>query len=155
MMIDWQRRNLSGELYSAASNKLLSLFKWEEGRERKFKSKGLMLIQISVLKYDYIIEYDHRGYIFSECTSHHSRTGAHDLCWTHHDGLGQAVVWRADGAQGTSEQPPLSGRDGGRGKGQAVQLCVGASPERPVDQRPLPLKRLLLTGLCRRKSCGR
>ncbi|KAG7240354.1 hypothetical protein INR49_026925 [Caranx melampygus] len=64
--------------------------------------------------------------------------------------LGQAVVWRADGAQGSSEQPSLSGRERGGGQGQAVQLRVGASPERPVDQRPLPLKRLLLTGLCRK-----
>lgn len=85
--------------------------------------------------------------------------GLHDLHSAHHDRLGQAMVWRADGAQGSSEQPSLSGGERGWGQGQAVQLCVGASPERPVDQRPLPLKRLLLTRLCgeteeEEVSCG-
>lgn len=73
----------------------------------------------------------------------------------HHDRLGQALVWRADGAQGSSEQPSLSGCEGGRGQGQAVQLGAGAFPERPVDQGPLPLERLLLTRLCGGDRRGR
>lgn len=85
--------------------------------------------------------------------------GLRDLHSAHHDSLGQAVVWGADGAQGSPEQPSLSGGQRGRGQRQAVQLCVGALPERPVDQRPLPLKRLLLTRLCGEEeeeevSCG-
>lgn len=81
--------------------------------------------------------------------------GLCDLHSAHHDRLGQAGLCRADGAQGSSEQPSLSGGERGRGQGQAVQLCVGAFPERPVDQRPLPLKSLLLTGLCGEREGGR
>lgn len=78
--------------------------------------------------------------------------GLRDLHSAHHDRLGQAVLWGADGAQGSSEQPSLSGGERGRGQGQAVELRVGAFPERPVDQRPLSLKSLLLTGLCGQKE---
>lgn len=82
-----------------------------------------------------------------------------DLPSAHHDRLGQAVLRRADGAQGSSEQPSLSGGERVWGQRHAVQLRVGASPERPVDQRPLPLKGLLLTRLCGEReeeevSCG-
>ena len=66
----------------------------------------------------------------------------------HHDGLGQAVLRGAEGAQGSSEESSLIGRERGRGQGHVVQLCVGAFPEGPVDQRPLPFERLLLTRLC-------
>lgn len=81
--------------------------------------------------------------------------GLRDLHSAHHDRLGQALVWRADGAQGSSEKPSLSGGEWSRGQGQAVQLGVGAFPERPVDQRPLPLKWLLLTRLCGGGRTGR
>lgn len=71
-----------------------------------------------------------------------------DWCSTHHHRLWQTLVWRADGAQRTSKQAPQRwGQRGGR-QGQAVQLCVGSFPERPVDQRALPLEGLLLGGLC-------
>lgn len=69
-----------------------------------------------------------------------------DLLSAHHDRLGQAVICRANGAQGASEQPSLSGAEGRRQR-QAVQLRAGTSPEGPVYERPLPLKSLVLTGL--------
>lgn len=76
----------------------------------------------------------------------------------HHDGLRQAVIWGAHGAQGSSEEPPLRGGKQGRGQGQPVQLWVGPLPEGPVDQWPLSLKSLLLTRFCRKykdeRSCG-
>lgn len=69
-----------------------------------------------------------------------------DLYLTHHDRLGQAVVRGTDAAKGSSEQPSLSGGQWGGGQGHIIQLRA-AFPERPVDQRPLPLKGLLLTRL--------
>lgn len=59
------------------------------------------------------------------------------------------MVRGADGAQGPSEEPSQGGGQRGGGQGQAVQLCAGAFPEGPVDQRALPLEGLLLSRLCR------
>lgn len=107
--------------------------------------------------------------IYSESTSpKYTSTPAHkvltpaglcEVASAHHDGLGQAAVRRADGAQRSSKQPALVVGERGRGQGQAVQLAAGAPPEGPVDQRPLSLERLLLSRLCRdteeeEESCG-
>lgn len=71
------------------------------------------------------------------------------LSWTHHDRFGQAVLRRAEEAQRTAEELSLGVGQRRRGQRQAVQLWAGASPEGPVNQRPLSLEGLLLTMFCR------